>query len=174
MTKFADGTPITLVSDDATWLNLAVTDQAYCYYNDDNTLYDGALYSWAAARNGSTASNTAIIQGVCPDGWHLPTDEDWQELYDYVSGSTIVLKASEGWCSSGNGTDDYGLHIGPGGGQRSWYNGTSTGGCNASFWSSYNSDGTNAIMYRFFYNSGTIERAAFPKKTGNSVRCIKD
>ncbi len=175
-THYADGTAIPFIEDDAEWENLSATGQAYCFYKNDPTKYGGgALYSWAAAMKGATANNNKTIQGVCPDGWHLPTDNDWQKLYDFVGGNAYMLKAVATVCSNNfKGSDYYGLHIGPGGGMRSWYNGMSIGGCNPSFWSSYQSNGSNAIMYRMWYNKQSIERAAFPKDSGNSVRCVKD
>ncbi len=175
-THYADGTAIPFIENDAEWVNLGTTGQAYCFYSNDPTKYGGgALYSWAAAMKGASANNHNTIQGVCPDGWHLPTDDDWQELYDFVGGNAYMLKAVAAVCNYNfRGSDYYGLHIGPGGGMRSWYNGASTGGCNPSFWSSYQNDGSNAIMYRMWYNKHSIERAAFPKDSGNSVRCVKD
>ena len=58
--------------------------EAYCFY--DNDLYNGytygALYTWAAAAHGGEGSNLnpSGIQGVCPDGWHLPSDSEWKQL----------------------------------------------------------------------------------------------
>jgi hypothetical protein len=68
-----------------------------CYGNEPaNCQKYGRLYNW----------NTALK--VCPKGWHLPSDDEWQELVDFAGGKDVAgtkLKAKSGW----NGTDDYGF-----------------------------------------------------------------
>jgi hypothetical protein len=63
---------------------------------DGNTL--GAIYSWSAAVNGQDSINPELepIQGVCPDGWHLPSDGDWKELEMFL-GMTALSADSTGW-----------------------------------------------------------------------------
>jgi len=92
-----------------------------CYDNDPaNCTEYGRLYDWSMAMNGA-ASSTATpsgVRGVCPDGWHLPSDAEWTTLTDYVGGDDIagkILKSTTGW-SIGPGTDDYGFSALPGGG----------------------------------------------------------
>ncbi|MCK4749280.1 MAG: hypothetical protein KAT15_19640, partial [Bacteroidales bacterium] len=84
VSHFPDGGPIPLAEDQATWGDLTITDSAYCYYNYDiaNREVYGALYSWPAAMNGVTSSdmNPSGVQGVCPAGWHLPSDDEWKEM----------------------------------------------------------------------------------------------
>ena len=66
----------------------------------------GRLYTWEAALK------------ACPAGTHLPTNEEWATLVDYVGGDStagIKLKSSTGWRDKGNGTNDYGLSALPGG-----------------------------------------------------------
>jgi uncharacterized protein (TIGR02145 family) len=86
VTKYPNGTPIPLATDNIAWANLEDngTDDAYCYYNNNasgeaNTY--GALYTWAAAMGDnavSSSSNPSGVQGVCPNGWHLPSDDEWK------------------------------------------------------------------------------------------------
>jgi len=75
-THYSDGSPITFFN-----------------YADDeaNANIYGRLYTWAAAMNGAASSNTnpSNVQGIAPDGWHLPSKAEWQELADYL-GSTAV------------------------------------------------------------------------------------
>jgi uncharacterized protein (TIGR02145 family) len=103
-TRYSDGTSIPLVTENSTWGNLLNnnTVRAYCYYNNNtNGEKDifGALYTWAAAMNGanSSSSNPSNVQGVCPLGWHLPSDAEWSELSDYL----II----NGYGYEGSGTD---------------------------------------------------------------------
>lgn len=87
---------IPLVTDNTQWDNLGdnSTDKAYCYYNNNaNNEADtyGALYTLAAATNGTTSStNPSGVQGVCPAGWHLPSDEEWTELTDYLGEESVA------------------------------------------------------------------------------------
>jgi uncharacterized protein (TIGR02145 family) len=66
------------------WSDLKANNKAYCWYNNSATYMDtyGGLYTWAAAMNGATTSDTnpSNVQGVCPEGWHLPSDFEWKEL----------------------------------------------------------------------------------------------
>ena len=79
--KYSDGTAIPLVEDTAAWNNLTEIDKAYCYYDNDVSNGDiyGALYTWVAAMNGAVSSdaNPSGVQGICPAGWHMPSDEEW-------------------------------------------------------------------------------------------------
>lgn len=84
VTHYSDGTSIPLVEDALEWDALANDSKAYCW-NDNNTsngVIYGALYSGAAAINGSTGSDSkpSRLQGVCPSGWHLPSDDEWKQL----------------------------------------------------------------------------------------------
>ena len=78
-----------------------------CYNNSESncTTY-GRLYNWETAK------------AVCPYGWHLPTQADWEVMTAYIGGSSIEgrkLKARSGWNNNGNGTDEYGFSALPGG-----------------------------------------------------------
>ena len=62
-------------------------DNSFCY-DDDDAMCDvyGRLYTWDAAMAGSSSSNNVPsgVQGVCPTGWHLPSDAEWQIMVDYL------------------------------------------------------------------------------------------
>jgi uncharacterized protein (TIGR02145 family) len=79
-----------------------------CYKNSpDSCAKYGRLYNWETALK------------ACPAGTHLPTDEEWQMLKDYIGGSAKKLKSASGWKDyegkSGNGTNEYGFSALPGG-----------------------------------------------------------
>lgn len=89
-TRYADGTPIPHVPKDSDWSSLAETGKAYCFYDTTGTGYTeysqenfGALYTWAAAVNGNT--DTVGVQGACPEGWHIPSDEEWTQFERYIA-----------------------------------------------------------------------------------------
>ncbi|PLX20468.1 MAG: hypothetical protein C0599_09020, partial [Salinivirgaceae bacterium] len=115
-TRYADGTPITKVEGNSAWDNLAYNDKAFCWYLDDSVTYaesNGAYYTFDAANNGETSTaNPSGVQGACPDGWHIPSDAEWQELIDYLAQAGHdgeqgeVLKDITGWATN-NGTNLY-------------------------------------------------------------------
>jgi uncharacterized protein (TIGR02145 family) len=156
---------------------------------DDNTEYCntyGRLYNWATAMNGSASSsaNPSGRQGVCPAGWHLPSDAEWDVLVQYVdpdwtsnsSGGNVAgtkLKAKSGWNSNGNGMDEFGFSALPGG-----YGGSSgtfySVGLIGHWWSTTEYDATNAYD-RYMYNSDVyVRRSSNGKSNFISVRCLQD
>jgi uncharacterized protein (TIGR02145 family) len=103
-----------------------------CYNNQEsNCATYGRLYDWSMAMalastyNSTLYSATTKHKGVCPSGWHLPSDAEWGALTQSVNPSCSLtgscanagklLKATSGWNSSGNGTDNYGFAALPGG-----------------------------------------------------------
>jgi len=88
-------------------LNYQIDSDSWCY-NDSNYYCDkyGKLYNWEAAMM------------ACPNGYHLPTRQEWDELVDYVGGDNVaskMLKKRNGWNKNSNGTDVYGFGALPGG-----------------------------------------------------------
>ena len=71
VTKAPDGTPV----------------QSY-FYMDDSLAFGkyGRLYKWETAMNGSKKENT---QGIAPEGWHIPSDADWQKLFDFLKNNNM-------------------------------------------------------------------------------------
>ena len=86
-TRYADGTAL-INGTGAGDLSLDYTTRYYFAYNDNESYVAtyGRLYTWAAAMNGATGSetDTGEVQGVCPDGWHMPGDDEWKELEMYL------------------------------------------------------------------------------------------
>lgn len=109
-THYNDGTPITLLEDQEAWAQCENSEEAaYCLYDNDATnseLY-GMLYNWHAANTGK----------LCPEGWHIPSVEEWKTLSDYLgSNAGAMLKSTSGWSDTWGeskpeyqGTDDYGF-----------------------------------------------------------------
>jgi len=91
--------------------------------NNNNCATHGRLYSWVTAMQLSTAFKTTFLntpdtrrQGVCPTGWHIPSDAEWTTLVTYVGANPgTKLKATSGWPSGANGTDNYGFAALPAG-----------------------------------------------------------
>ena len=187
-------------------LNYDVPDNTTDVCSDNNssncTTY-GRLYNWATAMDLPSSCNFSNCasqvqskhQGICPNGWHIPSNEDWNKLCRYVDGTTGTsspyhsltagryLRAKTGWsiCGpSGLGSfysceDTYGFSAlpgGDGGSDGSFYN----AGYYGHWWSSseyeYGSEHAyNRFMsYRFeeFNGGGYIKTSLF------SVRCVQD
>jgi len=100
------------------------TGNSWCYDNNTsncNSRY-GRLYDWKTAMAGSNASSNRV-QGVCPNGWHLPSGQEWDTLVAKVGGDSVAgikLRGTYGWRLPHdevyfNGTNDYGFSALPGG-----------------------------------------------------------
>jgi uncharacterized protein (TIGR02145 family) len=181
-TKYNDDSDITLVTDNTAWGNLST--EAYCWYQNDETTYGsvyGALYNWFAVETGK----------LCPDGWSVPSDDDWKELEMAVGMSQADADATE-WRGTNEGSklaggydlwtngnlrtnvdfDDADFSVLPGGARRN--NGTLISVNNFAYlWSS---TGTidNARHRRMDYNNSAICRLNNDQKYGFSVRCVRD
>lgn len=176
-TTYADGTPIPLVTNNTSWLNLGDnnTDKAYCWHNNDISNKDtyGALYSWAAATNGNSSGNNT--QGVCPSGWHLPSDAEWTTLVNYISNDGFsgiegtALQAISGF----SGTDDYDFTALPGS-YRKLTGLFGTVGNDGWWWSSTQYSAANAYYRRLYKGNSEIIRDDYYKSNGYSVRCVKN
>jgi uncharacterized protein (TIGR02145 family)/prepilin-type N-terminal cleavage/methylation domain-containing protein len=148
-------------------------DVGWCgYYTGGPFTDEGLLYQWSAAMNDST---TAGAQGICPSGWHIPTDAEWRILIE--GQATVGCESSIGWQCSPAGTElKSGGSTGFDGilaGQRKDDGAFNARLSNAYFWSSVES-GSNA--WRRYLNSGydTVYRNAANKPYSYSVRCLKD
>lgn len=150
----------------------------------------GRLYDWTTVMNGSTSSSASPsgVQGICPSGWHLPSDAEWSTLEvalgmnssdaattGYRGTHGTGMKSTAGWNSSGNGTNASGFNAFPAGryGPGSFYY---LGG-STYFWSSTenSSSSLNACRRDLDYGStGEVGRFYISKSYGYSCRCTRD
>jgi len=157
---------------DQIWMaeNLAYRANENCWtYNNNPKLAKrfGHLYLWKTAKK------------VCPEGWHLPSDDEWSKLFsflrynDYRNVEGEALKAKTDWHGSGVGTNDYNFSALPGGNRTNkgdFFN----GGSSAFFWTSTEYDGSSARYWCLTTTSKGMERSMIGKDFGLSVRCVKD
>jgi len=157
--------------------------EKYCFDNDTANCYTyGGLYLWNEAMQ---YENNAGAQGMCPDGWHIPTDEEWCDYVEFIDPTTDCatdwegydagrkLKASFGW-NVGNGTNSSGFTALPGGLRSE--NGEFLGylGC-ATWWWTSSAYGTNQAMSRQIYcTRDETEREPLNINNAFSIRCIND
>ena len=178
-TKYADETQINRIEDNTEWGNLSDnnTDKAYCFYdNDENNDY-GALYTWAAATNGIVYT-TIDVQGVCPDGWHIPNEAEWQELYDYLgdeAGGKLKEEGTSHWESPNTGATNSTGFTALAGGYRSDEGQFAEKGRLAMWWSSGEETPPNWSYVWYINHTETGFMNKGDKKSGGfSVRCIKN
>jgi uncharacterized protein (TIGR02145 family) len=170
-TRFNDGTAIPLITNDTEWSNL--TTSGYCWYNNDSITYKntyGALYNWYTVDTGK----------LCPTGWHVPTDVEWQTLVNYLGGDNAAggkMKEIDTthWQSPNTGaTNESNFTALPGGtrlpystfdyikNKGNWWSSTE-GCCIGSAW---------ALCLNF--NNSYVVHSKDDQKAGFSVRCIRD
>jgi uncharacterized protein (TIGR02145 family) len=185
-------------------LNYKVSD-SYCYgdwsENDGfgNCAIYGRMYNWTGAmalpnscdRNDCSEQINSPHQGNCPNGWHIPTDEEWGVLMEAVeptctnhgatcTGAGVKLKATNGWNNrtdgnSGNGTDDYG------------FAGVASGRISQDVFEDVNRNGlwwtatarvdlsnSDAYFRSVTYNNDNVLRSVNGRTYWYAVRCVKD
>jgi len=160
------------------------TDIGKCYDEDNaNCEKYGRLYTWAEAMALPDKCNTTPDddcryylprQGICPEGWHIPSDDEWSNLVKFVGGDATagnVLKASNGWNSSGNGWDTKKFTALPGGygESASFYDEEKYG-----FWwtASGSRTANNAFSYTMSYANHAVTQQDDSKARLYSVRCL--
>ena len=142
----------------------------WSYQNSQSNLNKyGYLYDYETAVN------------ACPDGWHLPKDEEWNELIQHIYNDETItvnvakaLKITSGWFRNNNGTDHYGFSALPGGlfdsnNKTFAYIGKSCG-----WWSSTNKTNFHTWKRGLLYDSKSLGRSLGNNVDGHSVRCIKN
>ena len=181
VTHYPNGDAIPNVTDNADWGNLEDdnTADAYCFYNNDNTTDYGALYTYAAAIGDNWVRDNVENQGVCPDGWHLPTDAEWTTLTDYLGGQIVAggkMKeiGTTHWGSPNTGADNSsGFSALPTGYRRYFGIFDHLGGLG--YWWSATENFSNSSYHRSMSsNNAEASRYSNDKSSGCSVRCVKD
>ncbi|MBP7849510.1 MAG: hypothetical protein KA053_04480 [Lentimicrobiaceae bacterium] len=141
----------------------------------------GVLYNWPAAMAGHASSNAVPsgVQGVCPTGWHIPSDGEWTQLLTYLGGTTIAggkLKevGTSHWFNPNTGaTDISGFTALPAGGR--YPNGIFNYlGHFIYFWAATEYSSANAWTSGLYYNLESVYWLNYSKSFGFSVRCIKN
>ena len=202
VTNYSNGTAIPNVTINSYWGNLDDNniDDAYAWYDNDtiNMEIYGALYTWAAAMGGgavSSSANPSGVLGVCPTGWHLPSENEFKQLEIQLGMDSSVVDLS-GWRGTDQGSQlagNYsiwnngvlinnaqfgasGFNAIPGG-----YRYGATGqffsmGISVGFWSSteVNTNFNYAWSWSIIANRTSVSRLNQYKSTGFYVRCVMD
>ncbi|MCK4640962.1 MAG: fibronectin type III domain-containing protein [Candidatus Marinimicrobia bacterium] len=181
VTHYRNGDAIPNITGDTEWNNL--TSGAYCNYdnNDNNAGTYGSLYNWFAVDDS---------RHIAPEGWHVPTDEEWKELEIYLGmsqsdadsigcrgtneGGKLKETGTTHWNSPNTGaTNESGFSALPSGYR--YYKGTYYHmGQYDIFWSSTEDSSNNAWVRELRYDNSGVDRGNCDKCCGFSVRCVKD
>jgi uncharacterized protein (TIGR02145 family) len=163
--------------------------EKYCYNNEpDSCTKYGGLYQWYELMQYIIYQNET--QGICPEGWHIPSDleckilegavdshygigdPEWDEYQARGFDAGLNLKSATGWAQNGNGTDLFGFTVLPGGSvwQNSFNEITVRGGWATSTYT----PGEMVLKRSVLFNLEKIANTANDRLAGGSVRCVKD
>jgi uncharacterized protein (TIGR02145 family) len=146
---------------------------AFCSYNyktNNNGEY-GKLYNWFAVDDS---------RGLCPEGWKIPTDNDWNILTQYLGGFDVAgmkLKAADDWFENIDGTNEIGFNGYPGGFRDSDGTFYTEGLYYGNWWTASENSDSSAWSRTLSFLDNKIHRYSIGqtlKSLGFSVRCIKE
>jgi uncharacterized protein (TIGR02145 family) len=172
---FRNGDPILHAKTAEEWEKAGKNKQpAWCYYDNRSVQNDpengenyGKLYNWYAV---------ADSRGLAPKGWHIPTDDEWTVLTNFLGGEQgagAMLKSKTGWSNNGNGTNSSGFNGLPAGYR--FYDGSFGYFGEYGYWWSSTEYDSNHPWFRFlYYLYDNASRDSFMKEFGYSVRCLRD
>jgi uncharacterized protein (TIGR02145 family) len=177
-TRYADESVIPQVNNITTWQNTNMG--AWSWYDTTNN-YDlpyGKLYNWYAVSD---------VKGLCPAGWHVPTDAEWTVLVTFLDPGAVVVNGIQSqtagglmkesglahWVYPNDGASNQSGFTGLPGGRRT-SNGVFTMlGFEGSWWTS-TADLDNGWLRALVYNHDYVLRGSMLKTSGYSVRCLKN
>ena len=181
VTHYRNGDPIPHVTDGGIWSGLSTG--AYCNYDNDpaNVATYGRLYNWFAVDDS---------RKIAPAGWHVPTDEEWKQLEMYLGmsqaeadeevwrgtdeGGKLKESGTTHWNPPNEGaTNESGFSALPGG-YRNLSGNFASMGYTAYFWSSTEYDSYAAWYRSLHYGRSQVNRYHDYKRSGFSVRCVRD
>ena len=165
VSHYKNGDTIPQIQDAKTWYEYK--EGAWCYnlYDTISVIKKAKLYNWYAVND---------PRGLAPEGFHIPSNEDWRQLKIYLGeGHGTILKSTNGWKEKGAGNNKTDFNALPVGlrfiDKPINYAGYSTG-----WWTSSENYERWALYNYLHYSFDHLETASTLKTNGLSVRCIKD
>jgi len=168
------------------------------YYYDYDTsgialAQRGYLYNWPAVMHGAGSSdaNPSGVQGICPNGWHVPSDAEWDQLENYLRSQSLykidgditkALASPTGWVTS----QEYSVGNDPSTNNLTGFSAVPAGfwkddgfngaGHYAYFWVSteYDNNTNQAWIHILNYSTLGMHKNRYYKEVGISVRCVKN
>lgn len=166
--SYNDGATISNVESDDAWETL--TTGAFCYYDNDvsNNAKHGKLYNWDAIGTGM----------LCPKGWRIPSNDDWNVLSDFLGDVSVggKMKSTTGWDAPNTGATNESGFSAIGSGTRNQFGSFNDINVYSAWWTSESFEDNNALAwFRGIINSNDIlDEGTTIKKRAFSCRCIKD
>ena len=175
VSHYRDGAPIPTEYNDPEWAALSTP----AYSGGVGGIY-GKLYNWWVIEDGENNH-----RGICPEGFHVPSDAEWTILSDYLDGTSVAggkmkilnyyNEHQNHWNSPNEGADNLSGFSAFPAGYRSFSNGTYTSmGYYGYFWSSSEVSSSNAWDRVLSYDGSDVNRSSNPKRCGFSIRCLGD
>ncbi|NOX86540.1 MAG: hypothetical protein GXO86_11365 [Chlorobi bacterium] len=162
---YADGTPI---------------DNVWVYDNNEsNAAVWGRLYNWEAVMNGAASSdgNPSGVQGVCPDGWHLPSKAEFEELVSFLGGGVgwkLKETGNQYWNEPNSNTNESGFSARGAGDKESVSGVFENLKETTEFWTCTENSDSRAYNLILYKSQGGAPMHNNFKENGFSVRCVKD
>jgi uncharacterized protein (TIGR02145 family) len=175
VSKFRNNSNITEFADALQWSGIYDNKSqtaAWCYYQNDpatNKAY-GKLYNWYAVVN---------INGICPNGWHVPSDQEWTKLTDFLGGESVAAGKMKTvgtvyWNSPNqDATNSSGFSALPGG-LRYYFSSFDFISDFGTFWAATQDDAGRSWARYLSYEFANVFRTSSIKENAFSVRCVKD
>ena len=174
--KFRNGEPVPVICIDEEWADASAQELPACCFFENMQWIGwnyGKLYNWYAVND---------PRGLAPDGWHIPSDNEWEQLVSFLGGKDVAgstLKSKREWeelpgtnqsrfnalpgCFRTAGGKFYGMED-----DNNWWKSYGY------WWSSTENDHKTAWCRNMHYSNSLIYREPFLKGYGFSVRCLKD
>lgn len=184
-TRYADGGRILNVTDAGEWADItsAVDGGAWAHYDNSESYGEiyGKLYNWYAANNPS---------GLCPEGWSVPTNDEWKELERFLGmeesdsdatgwrgepyGGMLKSEGTEFWESPNRAATNQAGFSGLPGGYRNFTGEFESLNTHAGWWTRSRNSATTAWRRELSNNNSTIYNFFTRLQNGYSVRCVRD
>ena len=174
--RFRNGDPIPVLTSREEWKDASDKKMPACCFFENMKWTGrkfGKLYNWFAVND---------PRGLAPEGWHIPSDGEWEKLVGYLGGSGVAgtsLKSRSEW-EDPSGTNESHFNALPGcfrhpdGTFRGIEDDHNWWKCYGYWWSTTEKDDKMAWCRNLFYSDGFVYREAFLKGFGFSIRCMKD
>jgi len=173
---FQNGDQVFIVEDNNGWAS-SILQPFSCYYQNivANACPYGRIYNFYAVTDS---------RGLCPAGWHVPDNYEWQQLHDALGGTSVAGGAmkTEGTVEANNGlwyspntaaTNASGFSAVPGG-YRSQFGVFTQKGYGAYYWANQSAGGNDGWFQQLNYNQANATGNIFDGRFGASVRCMRD
>jgi uncharacterized protein (TIGR02145 family) len=175
--KFNDGTPIEIVYDNTKWESIKTPARGFFKNTVEYAQTYGAIYNWYAVNTGK----------LCPKGWHVPTEAEWNDLMDYAGGSQasgdnpakLKEAGTKHWKAPNEGATNEIFFTALPAGEISYFGTDNEPGTSTNWWTSTEDNmnlepgekATNASIVGLSYDFHSKTMGTYSKESALPVRC---